>query len=73
VVGAGLRFAELDQYHFTRLGKYYFVQQSRMQRAVDSLAPKKIRTLFVASAPLRGVRVIDSVQWQAEKAYLMTR
>lgn len=58
---------------FTRLGKYYFVQPSRMQSAADSLAPKQARILFVASIPLRGLRVIDSVRWQHEQSYIMTR
>jgi len=58
--------------HFTRLGKYYFVQPSLMPATVDSLAPKPARILFVASEPLPGTRVIDSVRWQNEKAYLMT-
>jgi hypothetical protein len=58
--------------HFTRLGKYYFVQRSLMRATVDSLAPKTLRILFVASEPLPGTRVIDSVRWQNEKAYLMT-
>lgn len=59
--------------NFMRLGKYYFVRPSIMQSTVDSLAPKRGSVLFVAGAPLRGTRVIDSVQWRNEKAYLMTR
>jgi hypothetical protein len=59
--------------NFMRLGKYYFVRPSIMQQTVDSLAPKTERILFVAGARLRGTRVIDSVQWRNEKAYLMTR
>jgi 4-amino-4-deoxy-L-arabinose transferase-like glycosyltransferase len=58
--------------HFTRLGKYYFVRSARMQAAADSLAARG-RILFVANSPLRGLRVIDSVKWQNEKSYLMTR
>jgi hypothetical protein len=59
--------------NFMRLGKYYFVKASVMQATVDSLAPKQDKILFVAKAPLRGVQVIDSVKWENEKAYLMTR
>lgn len=58
--------------HFTRLGKYYFVRKARMQQSADSLAPRG-RILFVANSPLRGLRVIDSVKWQNEKSYFMTR
>lgn len=57
--------------YFTRLGKYYFVQQSMMQRAADSLARKPARILFVASSRLRGVHVVDSVKWNGQTAYLM--
>jgi len=58
--------------HFTRLGKYYFVRTARMQAAADSLA-RRGRILFVANTQLRGLRVIDSVKWQNEKSYFMTR
>jgi hypothetical protein len=58
---------------FTRLGKYYFVQPARMQQSADVLSPGPGRILFVATSPLRGLRVIDSVRWQNEKSYLMAR
>ena len=58
--------------HFTRLGKYYFVRKARMQESADSLA-RRGKILIVATSPLRGLRVIDSVQWQKEKSYFMAR
>jgi 4-amino-4-deoxy-L-arabinose transferase-like glycosyltransferase len=58
--------------HFTRLGKFYFVRKAMMQPSADSLA-KKGKILFVATSPLRGLEVIDSVKWQNEKSYFMTR
>lgn len=58
--------------HFTRLGKYYFVRKATMQQAADNLG-KTGKILFVANDPLRGLRVIDSVSWQNEKSYFMTR
>ncbi len=58
---------------FRRLGKYYFAWPSTMQATADSLASRNARILFVASSPLKGLRVIDSVSWQNEKAYFMVR
>lgn len=59
--------------HFTRLGKYHFVPSSGMQHVADGLASGRAKLLFVSTAPLNGLRVLDSVVWQREKSYLMTR
>jgi 4-amino-4-deoxy-L-arabinose transferase-like glycosyltransferase len=61
----------MDQ--FRRLGKYYFVWPSTLQKTADALASNPAKILFVARTPLRGLQVIDSVTWQGEKAYFMTR
>jgi hypothetical protein len=61
----------MDKFH--RLGKYYFAWSSTMQKTADSLASSKARILFVSSVPLRGLRVVDSVSWQKEKAYFLVR
>ena len=58
---------------FRQLGKYYFAWPSTMQATADSLASRNARILFVSSSPLKGLRVIDSVSWQNEKAYFMVR
>jgi 4-amino-4-deoxy-L-arabinose transferase-like glycosyltransferase len=58
---------------FRRLGKYYFVSPSTMQKTADSLASRKAKILFVSSSPLKGLRVIDSVAFQKEKAYFLVR
>jgi len=58
--------------HFTRLGRYYFVQSSMMPAVADSLAGKRGRILFVSSNRLPGTKVIDSVALRKEKAYLLT-
>ncbi len=59
--------------HFRRLGKYYFVWPSTLQKTADSLASSPARILFVSSAPLKGLQVVDSVTWQQEKAYFLVR
>lgn len=59
--------------HFTRLGKYYFVSPRHMQQVADDVAPKPGRFLFVSLGPLSGLRAIDSVSFQQEKAYLLVR
>jgi len=58
---------------FRQLGKYYFAWPSTMQATADSLATRNARILFVGSSPLKGLRTIDSVSWQNEKAYFMVR
>ena len=58
---------------FRRLGKYYFVSPSMMQKTADSLASRKAKILFVSSFPLKGLRVVDSVAFQKEKAYFLVR
>jgi len=58
---------------FRQLGKYYFAWPSTMQATADSLATRNARILFVAGLPLKGLRIIDSVSWQNEKAYFMVR
>ena len=58
---------------FRRLGKYYFVWPSTLQKTADSVARRDARILFVAKEPLSGWKVVDSVTWQNEKAYLMVR
>jgi len=59
--------------HFRQLGKYYFAWPSTMQATADSLSTRNARILFVGSSPLKGLKVIDSVSWQNEKAYFMVR
>ncbi|HLE56056.1 MAG TPA: hypothetical protein VJB15_03165, partial [Rhodothermia bacterium] len=59
--------------HFTRLGKYHFVPRRHMQQVANDVAPKPGRFLFVSSRPLSGLRAIDSVSFQKEKAYLLVR
>ena len=59
--------------HFTRLGKYYFVPRSLMQRVAASVASKPGKILFVSSAQLPGLVAIDSVAFREEKAYLLAR
>jgi 4-amino-4-deoxy-L-arabinose transferase-like glycosyltransferase len=56
---------------FRRLGKYYFVSRPMMQQTADSLASRKAKILFVSSIPLRGLRAVDSVSWEQEKAYFL--
>ncbi|HUQ20260.1 MAG TPA: glycosyltransferase family 39 protein [Gemmatimonadaceae bacterium] len=58
---------------FRRLGKYYFVWPSTLQKTADSVSHRDARILLVARRPLRGWNVVDSVAWQNEKAYLMVR
>jgi len=58
---------------FRRLGKYYFVSRPMMQATADSLASRNAKILYVSSVPLRGLRPIDSVSWEREKAYFLVR
>lgn len=58
---------------FRRLGKYYFAWPSTMQRTADAMASNSARILYVSRVPLRGLHPIDSVSWQAEKAYFLVR
>lgn len=61
----------MDQ--FTRVGKYYLVSSRHMQPLADTLSQRSGRFLFVSSRKLAGLRPIDSVSFQQEKSYLLTR
>lgn len=58
---------------FRRLGKYYFVSRRMMQATADSLASRRAKILYVSSIPLRGLRAVDSVSREQEKAYFLVR
>jgi hypothetical protein len=59
--------------HFTRIGKYYFVPRWQMQQVAHNVSSQPGRYLFVSSSHLPGLRAIDSVSFQEEKAYLLAR
>jgi 4-amino-4-deoxy-L-arabinose transferase-like glycosyltransferase len=61
----------MDQ--FQRLGKYYFVSPRFMAQVAENVAAQPGRVLFVSSEPMAGLRIIDSVAFQQERGYLLTR
>jgi 4-amino-4-deoxy-L-arabinose transferase-like glycosyltransferase len=57
---------------FTRLGKYYFVAESVMPKAVAALRQRPGRFLFIAPTGLAGLTTVDSVFFLNQKLYFQT-